>query len=230
MRANGNARSRSPSTVHRRSGACAGKRDAFSRVEPVENLDRQFHFHAARHVNKSSCPNECFMQRGELSRAERSRLRHEMLCGKDLRVRSGRARAVSRSRLTAAALPGADRVAADDRPRKSSARRLRRATVERSRISARSVFIGPSAKNERREIERVYIGKTPRLIFPIRHRQRSEARPGFLLPLAKPMRQIVRPARRKAGKNRARGMFLRRFDFRHLSSTAVSLLIVDSRM
>ena len=43
-------------------------------MQPMENLDRQFDFDAARHVNKSSRSNERFVQRRELRRAERRRL------------------------------------------------------------------------------------------------------------------------------------------------------------
>ena len=47
-------------------------------VEPVENLNRQLHFHAARHVNESAGTDEGLVERGELRRPERGWLRHEM--------------------------------------------------------------------------------------------------------------------------------------------------------
>src|SRR5213082_670277 len=47
-------------------------------VQPMENLDRQFDFDAARHVKKCSRRDHRLMQCGELGRAEDSRLRHEM--------------------------------------------------------------------------------------------------------------------------------------------------------
>ena len=51
-------------------------------IEPVENLDREFHFHAARDIDKRARANERFVQRGKFGGAERGRLRHEMLAEK----------------------------------------------------------------------------------------------------------------------------------------------------
>src|SRR5664279_1204191 len=47
-------------------------------VEPVENLNGQLHFHAARHINECAGTDEGLMERGELRRPERGWLRHEM--------------------------------------------------------------------------------------------------------------------------------------------------------
>ena len=47
-------------------------------VQPMEGLDRQFHFHAARDVKKSAGPNERLVERGKFGRAEGRRLVHEM--------------------------------------------------------------------------------------------------------------------------------------------------------
>src|SRR5713226_10598602 len=51
-------------------------------VQPMENLNRQFDFYAARHIKKCSGRNQRLVQRGELGRAKNSRLGHEMFSEK----------------------------------------------------------------------------------------------------------------------------------------------------
>src|SRR6266478_2303331 len=47
-------------------------------VQPMENLDRQFDFDAARYVKKCSRRNQCLMQRRKFRRAKNRGLRHKM--------------------------------------------------------------------------------------------------------------------------------------------------------
>ena len=79
----------------------------------------------------------------------------------------------------------------------------RRDFIESARLLQNScaiVFGKQIAEFERRQIEKIDIGKSPELIFARRRRKRLKLLPGCALLLAKPIREIARLDR--AGKNR----------------------------
>src|SRR5688500_16983390 len=69
------------------------------------------------------------------------------------------------------------------------------------------------ARNIARKIERIDVGKTPRLIFAIRVGKRFELRPGRPLLIAEPGWKLSRARLERTGKNRGGGWLLRRFEF-----------------
>ena len=182
-------------------------------MQPMENLDRQFDFDAARHVKKCSGIDERFVQRGELGRAEHRRLRHEMFSEQIFVLDHG---AFERHQDHAALQ---ERFGSGSRSEQLIVRENQPAgdCIEPGRAIENFVALDLRQSGRLRvtgKIERIDTRKTPGLVFAIRERKRFELCPSGTLLIAKPTGKFGARARR-AGKNRRPGMFLRRFEFHY---------------
>ena len=154
-------------------------------LQPVKGLERQFHFHAARDVEKSSRPHECLVQRGELGGAERGRLAHEMTpeqlfvldhCPLErLKDDAGLTQLFRKNVAFQKMIVGKNKPARGFI--KSDGALENFATIGVGQRAARRVG---------RKIERADIREAPCLIGPRRHGQALELCPGRALLIAKP--------------------------------------------
>src|SRR6266699_3078589 len=170
-------------------------------VQPMENLDRQFDFDAARHVKKCSRRDHRLMQCGELGRAEDGWLRHEMFSKQFAMLDDG---ALKRLENDAALfqLIG-NNVAFDELV--TGENQARCDFIEPARLLENRVPLlvrQRSAKLEWRKIEETDIGKPPGLILSRWVRQPLKLLPGGSLLIVEPIWEMTRAG--WARKDRAR--------------------------
>ncbi len=169
-------------------------------VQPMEGFERQFHFHPARDVKESARPNECFVQRGKLGRAERRRLAHEMAPEQFFVLDHG---ALERLEDDAgfAEFFGKDVALQEMIVGKNEATGSFVETCGTLEDFAAIRGGQWPGGHERRQIERADGGETPGLIGPDRHWQTLELRPRHALLVGEPSRQLVVAAALVAAEN-----------------------------
>src|SRR5256886_11861620 len=179
-------------------------------VQPMENLDRQFDFDAARHVNKCSRRDQRLMQCGELGRAEDGWLGHEMF-SKQFAVLDDGALKRLENDATLFQLIGND-IAFDELV--ASENQTGRDFVEPARLLENRVPLlvrQCSAELERRKIKKADIGKSPGLILSRWIRKRLKLLPSRGLLIVEPIWEITRAcwARKDRARNVRRSAFNR---------------------